>query len=63
MAYTASYTSADYDDIVFDLAGTIIAEITSNAPLLVTLIVLGMIVVLLGKTMKGSLGLVGKMKL
>ena len=63
MAYTATYESADYDDIIFDLAGTVVAEVTSNASLLVTLIVLGMIVVLMRKTIKGSIGLIGGMKM
>ena len=63
MTYNASYTSDDYDDIIFDLSGTILAKLTENAGLIVTVIILGLIVVLVGKTIKISLGLVGNIKM
>lgn len=54
MAYSATYSSADLDDIAIDLVGTILAVITQNATLLVTLIIVGYLIGVVTGVIRGA---------
>ena len=58
MAYEATYTSGDVDDIAIDIVGTFMAGLAENAAIIVTLIVIALIVVLAVDLMKGTFGIV-----
>lgn len=56
MAYSATYTVADIDDIIIDFIGTVMAALVDNALILVTLIILGIIVYLTRDLIRNLIG-------
>jgi len=58
MAYTATYESADLDDIAIDIAGTFLAGLAEQAGVIVGLMILGIIIVLVIDLMTGMFGII-----
>ena len=54
--YTATYATTDIATIIIDFMGFILVALVTNAPLLITLIILGMIVYLLRDIIRNLIG-------
>jgi len=62
MAYTASYTLADFLSMIYDLLGTIFVVLIENIGTLVTLLIVVMIVSAVTKVLKGTFNIFSWLK-
>ncbi len=58
MAYTPTFEIADFDDMIFDLLGTVVNEVISQAPTLVSMSVLGVVIGLASVLIAGVFGFI-----
>ena len=58
MAYTPAFEIADFDDMLFDLLGTVINEVIAQAPTLVVLSVMTVILTLASLLIASVFGII-----
>ena len=56
MAYTATYEIADFDDLLFDFLGFIIAVFIANVTIIVTLVMISYVIFLFRGILIGLIG-------
>jgi len=56
MTYTATYDVDDFDDLLFDFLGFILAVFIANVSIIVTLVIIGYIVYLFRGILSGIVG-------